>query len=82
MGGFDVDRLCSVFLSSIEGTFLFTRQTQPLLKRLVNETSSNVSEKIVVKKSLAQKAEARKQGSANNDADETPRPHISADRAS
>ena len=30
---FDVDRLCPIFLSSIERTFLFIRQTQPLLKR-------------------------------------------------
>ena len=44
----------------------------------VNETSSNVSEKIVVRKSLAPKAEAKNAGSANNDADETPRPPISA----
>ena len=48
----------------------------------LNETSSNVSEKIVVRKSLAPKAEARKAGSANNDADQTPRPPISAGRAS
>ena len=48
----------------------------------VNETSSNVSDKIVVRKSLAPKAEVRKPGSANNDADETPRPLISAGRAS
>ena len=40
----------------------------------MNETSSNVSEKNVVRKSLAPKAEAKKAGSANNDADETPRP--------
>ena len=33
LGGFDVDRLCPFFLSSTEGTFLFIRQTQPLLKR-------------------------------------------------
>ena len=43
----------------------------------VNESSSNVSEKIDVRKSLATKAEARKAESANNDADETPRPPIS-----
>ena len=40
----------------------------------VNGTSSNVSEKIVVRKSLAPKVEVKKAGSANNDADETPRP--------
>ena len=33
LGGFDVDRLCPIFLSSIGRTFLFFRQTQPLLKR-------------------------------------------------
>ena len=48
----------------------------------VNETSSNVSEKIVVRKSLAPKAEAKKPGSAENDEDKTPRPPISAGRAS
>ena len=40
----------------------------------VNETSSNVSEKIFVRKSLALKAEAKKAGSGNNDADDTPKP--------
>ena len=40
----------------------------------VNQTSSNVSKKVVVRKSLAPKAEVKKAGSANNDADETPRP--------
>ena len=48
----------------------------------VIETSSNVSEKIVVRKSLAPKAEAKKVGNANNDADDTPRPPISAGRTS
>ena len=48
----------------------------------VNETTSNVSEKIVVRKSLAPKAEAKNAGSANNDEDDTPRPPISAGRAS
>ena len=48
----------------------------------VNETSSNVSKKIVVTKSLAPKVDARKVGSADYDADETPRPPISAGRAS
>ena len=33
VGGFGEDRLCPIFLSSIERTFLFTCQTQPLLKR-------------------------------------------------
>ena len=33
LGGFDVDRLCPIFLSSIERTFLFIRQTQLFLKR-------------------------------------------------
>ena len=33
----------------------------------VNETSSNVSEKIVLRKSLAQTAEAKRAGSANSD---------------
>ena len=33
LGNFDVDKLCPIFLSSIERTFLFIRQTQPLLKR-------------------------------------------------
>ena len=32
VGGFDVDRLCHFFLSSIEWTILFFRQTQPFLK--------------------------------------------------
>ena len=36
---------------------------------------------MVVKKSFAPKAGAKKAGSANNDADETPRPPISAGRA-
>ena len=48
----------------------------------VNETSSNVSEKIVVRKSLAPQAETKTAGSANNDADDTSRPPISAGRAS
>ena len=33
LGGFDKDRLCPIFLGSIERTFLFIRQTQPFLKR-------------------------------------------------
>ena len=33
LGGFDEDRLCPIFLGSIERTFLFIRQTQPFLKR-------------------------------------------------
>ena len=33
LGSFDVDRLFPIFLSSIERTFLFIRQTQPFLKR-------------------------------------------------
>ena len=81
MGGFDVDRLCPILLRSIERTFLFIRQTQPLSKRFCKETSSNISEKIIVRKSLAPKADAKKAESANNDADETPRPPISADKA-
>ena len=56
---------------------MFIRQTQPFLKRFVNETSSKVPEKRAVRKSLAPKAEAKKAGSANNDADENPRPHLS-----
>ena len=48
---------------------------------LVNETSSKDSEKKVEKKSLAPKAEVKNAGSANNDADETPRPPISAGKA-
>ena len=46
----------------------------------MNETSQQVSEKIVVRNSRATKAEAEKAESANNDADETPRPRISAGR--
>ena len=79
LGGFDVDRLCPIFLSSIERTFLFICQTQ---SAFVNETSSNVSEKTVVIKSLATKTETREAGSANTDAYETSRPPISASRAS
>ena len=74
MAGFDVDRLCPIFLSSIGRTFLFNRQTQQFSSAFVNKKSSNVSEKIVFRKSLAPKAGARKAGSANIDADETPRP--------
>ena len=48
---------------------------------LVNETSSKDSEKIVERKSLAPKAEAKKAGSANHDADKTTRPPISAGKA-
>ena len=33
LGGFDEDRLCPIFLGSIERNFLFIRQTQPFLKR-------------------------------------------------
>ena len=40
----------------------------------MNETFSKVSEKIVVRKSLAPKAEAKKAGNPNIDANETPRP--------
>ena len=82
MGGFDKDGLCPIFLGSIERTFLFIRQTQPFLKRFCKWNTLNVSEKIVVRKSLAPKAEAKKAGSANNDADDTPRPPISAGIAS
>ena len=82
LGGFDVDRLCPIFLSSIERTMCSFVKLNPLSSAFVNETYSNVSKKIVVRKSLAPKAEARKAGSANNDADETPRPAISAGRAS
>ena len=57
LGGFDEDRLCSIFLGSIERTFLFIRQTQPFLKRFCKR---NIFEKIVARKSLAHKAEARK----------------------
>ena len=80
LGGFDVDRLCPIFPGSIERTLLFIRRTLP--SAFVNETSSNVSERIVVRKSLAPKAEAKRAGSAKNDADDTPRPPISAGRAS
>ena len=76
LGGFDVDRLCPVFLGSIERTFLFIRQTQPFLKRFCERTSSNVSEKNVVRKSLAPKTEAKMAGSANNDAEEPISPII------
>ena len=48
---------------------------------LVNETSAKDSEKIVERKSLAPKDDAKKAGSDNNDADETPRPPISAGKA-
>ena len=45
---------------------------------LLNETSSKDSEKIVERKSIAPKAEAKKAGSANNDAHDTPRAPILA----
>ena len=48
---------------------------------LVKETSSKDSEKIVERKSLAPKIEAKKAVSAYNDADETTRPPISAGKA-
>ena len=82
LNGFDVDWLCPSFQGSIERIFLFIRQTHHFSSALVNETSSIVSEKIFVRKSLASKAAAEKAESDNNDADETPRPPISADRAS
>ena len=55
----DVDRLCPIFPGSIERTFLFIRQTQPFLKRFCKR---NIFEciRIVVRKSLAPKAEAKK----------------------
>ena len=37
LGGFEVDRLCPIFLSSIESTLLFIRQTQSFLKCLCKQ---------------------------------------------
>ena len=81
LSGFDVDRLCPVFLGLIERIFLFICKFQPLFKRF-KKAFSNVSEKIVVRKALAPKVEAKKSGSANNDANEIPTPPISTSRAS
>ena len=78
LGGSDVDSLGSIFLSSIVTTFLNIRQTQQFLKRFVNE----ISGKIVVRKSLAPQANAKKAESADYDGDQTRRPPISAIRAS
>ena len=63
MGGFDRQ-----VVSNFSGVY---REEFPIQSSnpsaFVNETSSNVSEKIVVRKSLAQKTVAIKAGSANND---------------
>ena len=81
MGGLDVDRLCPFFLGSIGGRSGSFVKLNLFSSAYVNETSLNLSDKIVLRKSFAPKTEAKKAGSANNDADETRRP-ISASRAS
>ena len=81
-GGFDVDRLCPFLLSSIYKNFLFIRQTQPFLKRFCKRNFFECFRENRLRKSLAPEAEVRKDGSANNDANETPRLPISAGRAS
>ena len=48
----------------------------------LGEKSPEISEEKVVKKSRATKADAKKVGSANNYADDTPKPPNSADRVS
>ena len=52
------------------------------LRVVWREKRPNVSAKIVVRKSFAPKAEAREAGIADNYADQTPRPPISAGKAS
>ena len=57
--GFDIDRLCPIFLSSIERIFLFIRQTRPFLKRFCKQNifecfGENRREKITRTKSWGQ----------------------------
>ena len=60
LGGFDEDRLCPIFwVPSREFSCSFVKLNH-FSSAFVNETSSKVSEKIVVRKSLAPKAEAKK----------------------
>ena len=66
---------------SIEKTFLLIRQTQPFLKRFSERIIFEDFQKNVVRKSFALNVEVKNLDSANNEADETPRPHISAVRA-
>ena len=69
MGGLDVDRLCPFFLGSIGGRSSSFVKLKLFSSALANETSLNFAEKIVVRTSLEPKTEAKKAGSANNDAD-------------
>ena len=60
LGSFNVDRLCTIFLSSIERTFLFIRQTQPFLKRFCKQNifecfQENCPGKVTRAKSWGQK---------------------------
>ena len=70
MGGFDVDRLVSIFFGSIERTFLFIRLIQLFLKRFKERNIFEGFRENGRERSLISKAEA---GNLKNDANEIPR---------
>ena len=73
LGGFDEVRLCQFFWVPSRGLSCSLVKLNHFSSAFVNETSSNVSEKIVVRKSLAPKNKTKKAVSADKDSDDTPR---------
>ena len=84
LSSFGLDKLCPIFFGSMERPFQFIRQTQPFFecfrKGTIFECLQESRREEVTR--TKPKADVRKAGSANNDADETSRPPILAGRAS
>ena len=74
LGGYDIDRLGPLFLGFVERIFCSFVKRSRFSNDFVNKSSSKSNHP------LATKTEAKKAGSANFDADKTPRPLIASER--